>query len=509
MLRRATHLVARAREHIRTAAERDPHAWPERDADRAILVHDDELTTTSGGAHTDGAHTDDADGADAEEPLGSPAAGAPDLDGPLGPGGVSGPPEGGRPHRPSERGRRLLGPGRDAPHGDAAVPSGLRTAAAWSWRGIVVLAGLYVLLYAAAYVAVVLVPVFVALLLAALLQPGAAALIRHGWPRSLAAFLMLLVGLAVVAGIITLVVQQVTAGFTDLADQVTQGLDQIRDFVVETFPVTQRQIDEALTSFQDFVAGNQEELASGAITTATTVGEVFTGVVLALFTLFFFLKDGRSIWLWLVGLFPRDARAYVDEAARRSWRTLISYVRATVAVALVDAVGIGTGLAILGVPLVIPLAVLTFFGGFVPIIGAFVAGAFAVLVALVSNGFTTALIVLGIVLLVQQIEGNVLQPIIQGRGFNLHAAVVILAVTAGSSLAGIIGAFLSVPIAAIIAVVYRYVRDELDERSPEIAADGTEARLDGDRTGAELTREQVAPPGDRSAAVASDGDPPR
>ena len=132
-------------------------------------------------------------------------------------------------------------------------------------------------------------------------------------------------------------------------------------------------------------------------------------------------------------------------------------------------------------PLVIPLAVLTFFGGFIPIIGAFVAGAFAVLIALVSNGFTTALIVLGIVLLVQQIEGNVLQPIIQGRGFNLHAGVVILAVTAGSSLAGIIGAFLSVPIAALIAVVYRYVRDELDGRSPEVAPDGTQARIRGRR----------------------------
>jgi predicted PurR-regulated permease PerM len=149
--------------------------------------------------------------------------------------------------------------------------------------------------------------------------------------------------------------------------------------------------------------------------------------------------------------------------------------------------------------------VLTFFGGFVPIIGAFVAGAFAVLVALVSNGVTTALIVLIIVIAVQQIEGNILQPIIQGRGFNLHAAVVILAVTAGSALAGIIGAFLSVPIAALIAVVYRYVRDELDGRSPEVAPDGTEARIEGDDAGAELTREQVTTPGDPSVGGASVG----
>ena len=156
-------------------------------------------------------------------------------------------------------------------------------------------------------------------------------------------------------------------------------------------------------------------------------------------------------------------------------------------------------------PLVLPLAVLTFFGGFVPIIGAFVAGAFAVLVALVSNGVGTALIVLGIVILVQQIEGNILQPIIQGRGFNLHAGVVILAVTAGSSLAGIIGAFLSVPIAALLAVIYRYVRDELDGRNPQVAPDGTEARIEGDDSGTELTREQVTTPGDPTVGGAAVG----
>ncbi len=460
MLRRATHLVARAREHIRTAAERDPHAWPERDDDRAILVHDDEAEPAS--------YADDGDLPGEDAPLGSPAPGAPDLDGPLGPGGVSGPPAGGRPHRPGERGRRLLGPGRDTPRGDDAVPSGLRTAAAYSWRLIAVLAGLYVLLYLAAHVAVVVVPVFVALLLAALLQPGAAALIRHGWPRSLAAFLMLLVGLTVVAGIITLVVQQVTAGFTDLADQVSEGLVQIRNFVVETFPVTQRQIDEALTSFQDFVAGNQEELASGAITTATTVGEVFTGVVLALFTLFFFLKDGRSIWLWLVGLFPRDSRAYLDEAARRSWRTLISYVRATVAVALVDAVGIGTGLAILGVPLVVPLAALVFLVAFIQIIGSFLAGSVAVLVALVAVGPIKALIALAVVVAVMQLEGHVLQPLLLGKAVHVHPLAVVLAIAAGLLVAGIFGALIAVPVVACANVAGTYLsRRHEGPRPPE------------------------------------------
>jgi predicted PurR-regulated permease PerM len=210
---------------------------------------------------------------------------------------------------------------------------------------------------------------------------------------------------------------------------------------------------------------------------------------------------------WLSAQATPGAARHIAALSYKSWATLSEFIRQQALVGLIDAVFIGLGLWIFGVPLVIPLAVLTFFGGFVPLIGAFVAGAFAVLIALVSNGFTTALIILAIVVAVQQIEGNILQPIIQGRGFNLHAAVVILAVTAGSSLAGIIGAFLSVPIAALIAVVYRYVRDQLDDRSPEVAPDGTQARLRGDVTGAEIVRETVTVPGDR-AATPPDSEPP-
>ncbi|MGY1822475.1 AI-2E family transporter [Geodermatophilus sp. SYSU D00079] len=458
MLRRASHLVERARERIRAAAEHDPHGWPERDDDRAILVRDDVPAEPA---------ADLPAGDDAAQPLGSPHPGAPDLDGPIGPGGVSGPPAGGRPHRSGQHARRLTGADRRTSD-DAVVPAGLRIAAAWSWRLIVVIAGIYVLLYAAAYVAVVVVPVFVALLLSALLQPGAAALARRGWPRSLAALAMLVVGLGVVAGIITLVVERFIAGFSDLADQVSQGLDQIRDFVVDSFPVSQRQIDEALTAAQDALVANQETLTSGALTTAATVGEVFTGIVLALFTLFFFLKDGRSIWLWLLGLCPAEARAYVDEAARRSWRTLISYVRATVAVALVDAIGIGVGLAILGVPLVIPLAALVFLGAFIPIIGSFLAGSVAVLVALVSKGPITALIALAVVVAVMQLEGHVLQPLLLGRAVRVHPLAVVLAIAAGLLVAGIFGALIAVPLVACANVAGTYLSRRHDgPRPPE------------------------------------------
>jgi predicted PurR-regulated permease PerM len=461
MRARARDLTNRARERIRAAREHDPHAWPERDDDRAILVHDDEPIDF---VQIPDELVDDDTGA-TTPPLGSPEPGAPDIDTP---GGVSGPPDGGRPHRPAERSRRLMtgADRRSAP--EDGVPFGLRTAAAWSWRLIVVLAGFYVLLYAAAYVAVVVVPVIVALLLAALLQPGAASLVRRGWPKALAATAMLLVGLAVVAGIITLVVERFNAGFVDLADQVSEGIGQVQSFVVRTFPITRGQLEDAVATLQQTLVDNQDTIASGALTTAATVGEVFAGIVLALFTLFFFLKDGRSIWLWLVGLFPHEARAYIDEAARRSWRTLISYVRATVAVALVDAIGIGVGLAILGVPLVVPLAALVFLGAFIPIIGSFLAGSVAVLVALVSNGPITALITFGIVVAVMQLEGHVLQPLLLGRAVRVHPLAVVLAIAAGLLIGGIFGALIAVPTVACANVAGTYLsRRHEGPRPPE------------------------------------------
>lgn len=462
MLRRANEVFARARERIRIAAEHDPHAWPERDGDRAILVHDDDPDPAADGIHEERA----ADTVSDRPPLGSPEAGAPDLDG-VGPGGVSGPPEGGLLHT---RGERVRGQLRHDPRrpAEATVPSGLRTASAWSWRLIVVLVGIYVALYAAAYVAVVVVPVIVALLLAALLQPGAASLVRHGWPRSLAAVAMLVVGLAVFAGIITLVVERFSAGFTDLVNQVSQGLGQVQTFIVRTFPITKNQLEDAVAQLQQTLVDNRGSIASGALTTAATVGEVITGLLLTLFTLFFFLKDGRSIWLWLIGLFPRDSRAYVDEAGRRSWRTLISYVRATAGVALVDAIGIGIGLAILGVPLVIPLAALVYLGAFIPILGSFLAGSVAVLVALVSKGPVTALIALAVVVLVMQLEGHVLQPLLLGRAVRVHPLAVVLSIAGGFLIAGIFGALIAVPTVACVNVAGTYLSRRTEgPRPPE------------------------------------------
>jgi predicted PurR-regulated permease PerM len=487
MLARANRLIARARERIR-AAEQDPHAWPDT---RVVLVMDDErhghlepddgsrpepptaptaLTSVQapGGGPADVAvpATDRPPAEDGTPPPGSPSPHAPDT----GSGGVSGPPAGGR--RGAARGAdrstgSLLAP-EDPRVAEDAVPNGLRVAAAWSWRALVVGAALYALLVLAGYVAVVVVPVIVALLLAALLQPGAALMVRQGWPRAVAATTMLVVGVGVVAGIITLVVERFSAGYADLADQVGQGIEEVQRLVTRNFPVSQAQIDGVLESAQQSLIDNRDTLTAGALTTAATVGEVFTGLVLALFTLFFFLKDGRPIWLWFVGLAPRASRAYLDEAARRAWRTLVSYVRATALVALVDAVVIGIALTIIGVPLAIPLAALVFLGAFIPIIGSFLAGTAAVLVALVSSGPIAALVVLAVTVGVMQLEGHVLQPLLLGRAVRVHPLAVVLSIGAGLLVAGIFGALVAVPLIACLNVAGTYLsRRHEGPRPPE------------------------------------------
>ena len=342
--------------------------------------------------------------------------------------------------------------------GDAAVPNGIRTAAAWSWRFLLIIAALYALVYLLVELSVVVIPVVVALLLAALLQPAAARLTARGWPKSLSAAVVLVGGIAVVTGIIWLVVAQISASFGDLSRQVGESIDSVRNWLVNgPLSLSQTQLNDAFESAQTTLSDNQDLLTSGALTTAVTVGHVVTGMALALFTLFFFLQDGRGIWRWLNRLFPRSAQPAIDEAASRSWRTLISYVRATAAVALFDAVIIGIGLLVLQVPLAIPLAALVFLGAFIPIIGSFIAGLVAVLIALVSNGFVVALILLGVIIAVMQFEGHVLQPLLLGRAVQVHPLAVVLAIAAGLLLGGIFGALVAVPIVACTNVATAYL----------------------------------------------------
>jgi predicted PurR-regulated permease PerM len=377
-----------------------------------------------------------------------------------------------------------------------------RRVATASAQLLLIVAAIVVIGYVLGKLWVVLLPVVLGLLFSTVLWPATRFLRNHGWPPALAAIVVLLVFLGAIGGIIAVIAPQVVGQIEELANGVTAGLQQVQEYLAgPPFNLGDEQIGNAVDSVINTVQSNAQNIAGYAVTTATTIGNVLINLVLALVLTFFFLKDGPRWTPWLAAQTGPRAAPHVAALSGKAWTTLSEFIRQQALVGFVDAFFIGLGLLILDVPLVLPLAVLTFFGAFIPIIGAFVAGAFAVLIALVSVGFTKALIVLVIVLIVQQLEGNVLQPIIQGRGLNLHAAVVILAVTAGSSLAGIIGAFLAVPVAALIAVAYRYGRDQLDGLTPEVSPDGTRHELVGNSSGAQLIRETVTDDPENDPAV--------
>jgi predicted PurR-regulated permease PerM len=381
-----------------------------------------------------------------------------------------------------------------APGPDRAqkMQTATRRAAIASAQLLLICAALVVIGWILGRLWAILLPVVLGLLFSTVLWPATRFLRRHGWAPALAASTVLLVFLGAIGGLIAVIAPQVVGNAQDLADGVTGGLQQVQEWLSgPPFNLGEDQVGNAVDSLINTIQSNAQNIAGYAATTAATIGNAVLNLLLALVLTFFFLKDGPRWTPWLAAQTGPRAAPHVAAMSAKAWKTLSEFIRQQAFVGFIDAFFIGIGLLVLGVPLVLPLAVLTLFGAFVPIIGAVVAGAFAVLIALVSEGVTTALIVLGIVLLVQQLEGNVLQPIIQGRGLNLHAAVVILAVTAGSSLAGIIGAFLSVPVAALIAVVYRYGRDQLDGLAPEVSADGTRQELTGDATGAHLVRAHV------------------
>lgn len=388
----------------------------------------------------------------------------------------------------------------------ARMQAASRRLATGSAQFLLVIAALVVLFYVLGRLWVILLPIVLGLLIATVLWPPVRFLRKHGWPPALAAVSVLLTFLTGFGLLIAAIAPSIADQVTELADQASAGLQDVQEWLQgPPFNLGEDQIGNAVDSAINSIQGNAQNIAGYAVTGVSAVGNGLINLVLALVLCFFFLKDGTRWVPWLSAQTGPRAARHVAALSYKTWSTLSGFIRQQAIVGFVDAFFIGIGLWILDVPLVLPLAILTFFGAFIPIIGAFVAGAFAVLVALVDQGFTTALIVLIIVLIVQQIEGNVLQPIIQGRGLNLHAGVVILAVTAGSSLYGIIGAFLAVPVAALIAVLYRYVRDELDGRDPEVTPDGTRARIDGDQHGTELTTEPAPADAEAPTGPATSG----
>ncbi|WP_440711180.1 AI-2E family transporter [Herbiconiux sp. YIM B11900] len=342
--------------------------------------------------------------------------------------------------------------------GEDSVPLGMKIAGAWSWRILVVMAVLAVIGFLIIQLRLLIIPVLVAVVLSALLVPFKNFLVRHKWPKGLAIAAAELGTIVVVAALIFLVVTQVTSGFDDLKQQSITSYNDLKAFLADSpLQVSESDFNAYVSQFWTAVQQDSQALITGAAAVGSSVGHVLTGVLLTLFSTLFILIDGERIWAWLVRLFPRKARAATDGAGKTGWRTLQNFVKVQILVASIDAVGIGVGAAILGVPLAIPIGVLVFLGSFIPIIGAVVTGAVAVFIALIYNGWVIALIMLGIVLLVQQIEGHVLQPLVMGTAVKVHPLAVVLAVAGGSMVAGIAGAFFAVPLVATLNVMINYI----------------------------------------------------
>jgi putative heme transporter len=311
-------------------------------------------------------------------------------------------------------------------------------------------------------------PLVVALLITTITWPPARWLRGKGWPPALAAAVVTVASLLVAIGVIVLISVPVASQSGELVTGVVDGIQKVRDWA--SGPPLNIGDDQVSSGIDAAVARLQDSVGTIVTVALAGAGTVVNGVivsVLAIFLMFFFLKDGPRFLPWLSAQLPGRLAYDIPVVADRAWVTLGSFVRSQAFVGLLDAIFIGIGLWILGVPLVIPLAVLTFVSAFVPIVGALFAGFVAVIIALVSEGLTDALIVLVIIVVVQQLEGNVFQPMLQSRGLGLHAAVVLLAVTLGGSLAGIVGSLLAVPVVALIAVVWRYIREQLSEPAPD------------------------------------------
>jgi putative heme transporter len=342
------------------------------------------------------------------------------------------------------------------------VPTNLERAAGWSWRLLVCAAAVAAGLAMLWYLRVIVLPTMVALTIAPALTP-VAGLFRRLRLRRPAAAVALLAGLAVVAGLIAIVTISVLAQYEELADSVSRAVEDLTERLEgDPFNLSLDRTEDLESSL-----GDSWRQASGYLASGIQAGiGLVAGLVLAVALLYFVLRDGAALWAWVLRRFRPETRPVIDRAGRRAWAVLGGFVQGTALIAAIDATLIGIGLWLLGVPLAFALAVLVFLGAFVPFVGAFVSGLVAVLVAFADEGWEIGLAALGIVVAVQFIEGNFLQPIIQSRTVDLHPAVILLAVAAGASLFGILGAYLAVPVTAVVFAVLASVRSHPEVPPP-------------------------------------------
>lgn len=356
---------------------------------------------------------------------------------------------------------------------DPSVPGWVRNATSWTWRLLLFALAAAVVAWVAARLYLVTLPLLIALILATLAVPPAAWLTRRGLPKAAAAAIVVLGGIGALVGIGALIAPSFADQIEELVPTITEGWQRLLDWLAD-LGYDRERLEELIAQARERAGASSSRILSGVASGAMVLVELLASLALMLVLLFFFVKDGDEIVGWLQARSPARHREAVSAAGARAWSALSGYVRGTALVALIDAIGIGIGLLVIGVPLVLPLALLVFFGAFLPVVGAFVAGLIALLVALAAGGFGDALAVLALILVVQQVEGNVLQPMIMRRTVALHPVVVLIALTAGASIAGVVGAFLAVPITAVAAAVGNEARLRLegDDRAGEAATAG-------------------------------------
>jgi putative heme transporter len=326
-----------------------------------------------------------------------------------------------------------------------------------------IVAGLWIL----AHLRIVVVPVLASILIATLLVPPADLLRRRGVPSVLATFIVMLLSFAALAGVLALIGPVFVDQFDELQSSVDEGVDEVVSWLVQgPLELERQEIDNAVNDALDSLRENSGDIGQGVLSGASLLAEIIAGLLLLVVLVFFFVHDGRRIWSWAVSLAPERHRETMDDIGHEVWSSTAGYMRGVTLIAVVDAVLIGIALALIGVPLVVPLMVVVFLGAFIPLIGAFVAGAIAALVALISEGVLAAALVVAAITVIQQVEGDLLYPNIVGRAIRLHPVAILLVLAAGTVVAGIVGALLSVPVAAAAWIAYDHVRNERLAESP-------------------------------------------
>jgi len=344
------------------------------------------------------------------------------------------------------------------------VSWGLQVAAAWSLRFLIVVAGLFVLLYLLNAVSLVTITVIVAVMISALLQPAVGLLTRHRVPRIPAAILVFVLGMTALVAAGWFVIQQISANSSALGGQLTDAVGKIRHWLVTGPPqMSEIQVNQQIDAITKAISDNRAGVAQGVFSTATSALSIISGAVFCLFAILFLMTDDGRIWRWIVRLFPDQARAKVAHAGNVAWRTLIAYMRSTVLLALINAMTMVVIMVIAGMPLVVPLGVLLFLGSMIPLIGMLVTGLVVVLIALVTKGLVLALVIAVALILTVQLEGNLLNPYILGKAVQIHPLGILMGVTAGTIVGGIFGAFIAVPLVAVL----NNVANDVHGREPE------------------------------------------